>query len=209
MHEHFSREELHIMRPLTTPAKVQDFLNTIPMNFQIGPLTCMSPRRVLRERRAQCIEGAMLAAAILRLHGHKPLLMDLKATAYDYDHVIAIYESHKCFGAISKTNHGVLRYREPVYKTLRELAMSYFHEYVMDDGEKTLRSHSGAIDLTRFDRRNWMTTEEDLWDLYSYVDRVRHYPILTRAQARGLRLADPIERRMGKIVEWNKSGTRV
>ncbi len=197
-----SPEELRIMKRLKTPAAIQDFINAIPMNFQRGKATCLSPRRVLRENTAQCVEGALLAAAILHLHGWKPLVMDLKSVAYDYDHVVAVFRTDGCWGAISKTNHGVLRYREPVYRTLRELAMSYFHEYFMNDGEKTLRSHSGAIDLSRFDRRGWMTAEDDLWDVYSHLDDVRHYPMLTKKQIRNLRPAEKIERTMGKIMEW-------
>ncbi len=198
----FTREELRIIRRLNTPAKIQDFLNKIPMNFQRGKPTCLSPRRVLREWKAQCVEGALLAAAILRHHGHRQLVMELKATAYDYDHVVALFRIDGYYGAISKTNHGVLRYREPIYKTIRELAMSYFHEYFMHDGEKTLRSYTGAIDLSRFDTRNWMTAEDDLWDIYAYLDTVKHYPMLTRSQITRLRKAERIEREMGKLTEW-------
>jgi hypothetical protein len=203
MHFGFTPKELRLLRPLTSPKKIQDFINRIPINFQKDGPTCLSPRRVLRERRAQCVEGALLAAAILRLHGHPPLIMELKATAYDFDHMLAIFKLDGCFGAISKTNHGVLRYREPVYRTVRELAMSYFHEYFMDDGEKTLRSYSKLVDLSRFDRRNWMTSEDDLWDVYNFVDSVKHFPMLTRSQIARLRKADVIERKMGKLTEWN------
>lgn len=199
----FTPEELHILRPLSTPKKIQDFLDAIPMNFAE---TCMSPRRVLRERKAHCMEGAMLAAAALRIQGFPPLVMDLEAAEEDYDHVVAVYRERGCYGAISKTNHGVLRYREPVYRTLRELALSFFHEYFLDDGRKTLRSYSGLINLSRFDDRGWVTAEEDVWYIPEYLAGVRHYPLLTRSQIARLRRADPIEREMGRIVEWTPKG---
>lgn len=202
MNTGFSREELKIIRPCNTPRKIQDFLNTLDMNFQLGKSTCHSPRRVLRERRAQCMEGALLAAAMLRVAGWRPLVMELRATAYDYDHVIAVFQMDGCWGALSKTNHGVLRYREPVYRTLRELAMSFFHEYFLHDGEKTLRSYTHAIDLSRFDSEQWMTSEEHLWGIYRYLSDAPHYPILTRSQIAGLRPADAIERQMGSLTEW-------
>lgn len=198
----FTREELTILRPHNTPRKIQDFLNTLEMNFELGKETSFSPRLVLQKRRAHCAEGAMLAAAMLRLAGWPPLVVDMRATAYDFDHVIAVFQIDGCYGAISKTNHGVLRYREPIYKTIRELILSFFHEYFMDGGEKTLRSYSGAVDLSRFDKRQWMTTDEPLWYITKYLDSVRHYPILTRAQIARLRPAEAIERQMGKIVEW-------
>jgi hypothetical protein len=201
----FTREELRIIRPCNTPKKIQDFLDTIPMNFERGKMTCLSPRQVLRERRAHCVEGAVLAAAMLRVAGWRPLVMDLRSVGHDFDHVIAVYRIDGYWGAISKTNHGVLRYREAVYRTIRELALSFFHEYFTDDGEKTLRAYSGAIDLSRFDRKHWMTTEKQIWDIYAYLDEVRHFPILTRAQIARLRRADPIEREMGRLKEWQPS----
>ena len=146
----------------------------------------------------------MLAALALRLAGYRPLVMDLVSVAHDYDHVVAVFREDHCWGAISKTNHGVLRYREPVYRTIRELAMSYFHEYFLDNGEKTLRSYSNPVDLSQFDVRGWMTAEEDVWYMPEFLDRVRHFPILTKKQVRNLRPADDIERKMGKITEWKK-----
>ncbi len=199
----FTREELRIIRPCNTPRKIQDFVNALEMNFQLGKPTCFSPRTVLQKRTAQCVEGAILAAAMLRVAGWRPLVMDLRTTPEDYDHVIALFQIDGCWGAISKTNHGVLRYREAIYRTPRELALSFFHEYItLKDGTKSLREYSGAINLSRFDHRDWMTTKEHLWDVYEYLDEARHYPILTKAQIRRLRRAEPIEREAGKIAEW-------
>ena len=193
------RQESRILRSLKTPWKIQDFLDAIPMNFAD---TCWSPRMVLRNRRAHCMEGAMLAALALRFAGYPPLVLDLKSVPHDDDHVVAVFRYDGCWGAISKTNHGVPRYREPIYRTIRELAMSYFHEYFLDDGTKTLRSWSRPVDLSRFDAQGWMTDEEDIAYVPQYVDGVRHYDILTRAQIVRLRKADDIERAMGRLVEW-------
>lgn len=198
----FSAQELRTLRRLDTPRKIQDFLDAVPMNFEPDGDTCRSPRMVLRDRRAHCLEGAMLAASALRQHGRKPLVMDLETTDDDYDHVVALFRDGSRWGAISKTNHAVLRYREPVYRTVRELALSYFNEYFLDDGRKTLRRFSGPVDLSRFDRRGWMTAEDDVWYVEKYLYAVRHFPILSRAQIAALRPADPVEIRAGKIVEW-------
>jgi hypothetical protein len=204
----FAADEIRILRRLSTPRKVQDFLDAIPMNFEPGGETCRSPRRVLRDRRSHCLEGAMLAAAALRLQGRRPLVMDLETTDDDYDHVVALFRDGGRWGAISKTNHAVLRYREPVYRTIRELAMSYFNEYFLDDGRKTLRRYSGPVDLSRFDLRGWMTAEEDVWYVEQYLYGVRHFPILTRSQIAKLRPADPVEIRAGKVVEWRNAPGR-
>lgn len=201
----FTREELAILNKLKTPAKIQDFLNSIPANFEPNGDELKSPRRVLRENTAHCIEGALLAAAALRLHGQEPLLMDLKSAASDKDHVVALFRSNGYWGAMSKTNHGVLRYREPIYKTPRELALSYFHEYFLDDGTKTLRSYSVPFDLSRFDHHHWMTSEEDLWDIGAALDDARHVPLLPRTHIPRMRKADLIEREMGKMTEWKRS----
>lgn len=150
----------------------------------------------------------MLAAAALRMAGERPLLMDLTTTDDDQDHVVALFRRHGCWGAVSKTNHAVLRYREPVYRTLRELAMSYFHEYFLQaNGKKTLRSFAGPVDLSRFDRRGWMTSEEEVWYVPEHLCEVPHTPMLTRAQIASLRPADGVERCAGDIVEW-KNGRR-
>lgn len=198
-----NRDERKILRALDAPWKIQDFLNATPTNHEPEGDTCLSPRRVLREKRAHCMEGAMLAAAALRFHGEPPLVVDMMGTPDDSDHVIAVYRKRGHWGAISKTNHSVLRYREPVYRTIRELMMSYFHEYSSQaTGKKTLRSYSAPVDLSRFDRLGWMTREDDVWEIPEYLADVRHVPLLTRAQIAALRKADPMELRVGEILEW-------
>ena len=200
----YTTEEKKIFRRLNTPQKIQDYINTIPFNFEKNGDTCMSPREVIRRNTAHCMEGAMLAAAILEFHGHKPLVMDLRSVKkpYDDDHVVAAFKQFGCFGAISKTNHGVLRYREPIYKTLRELSLSYFHEYFLKTGVKTLREYSRLFDLNYFNTLEWRTTSSDLTDISFHLDTIRHYKLLSKEQIKNLRLADKIEIEMGEIVEY-------
>lgn len=198
-----NKEEVKVLRKLNSPRKIQDFLNKLRINFEEKGETCMSPRKVLRLRKAHCIEGALLAALALRLHGKKPLLVDLKTTKDDFEHVISIFKENGKFGAISKTNHAVLRYREPVYNSVRELVMSFFHEYFDDKGRKTLRSFSMPVDLSVFGN-DWITDEEDLWHIHDYLDKVRHYRILNRKQISGLRKADKIEIKAGKLTEYKR-----
>lgn len=192
--------ELALLRRLDTPKKIQDYLETLRAND--GNDTCRSPRNVMRTGRAHCIEGAMLAALALRLHGQRPLIMDFESAPHDLDHVVAVFKSRGHWGAISKTNHAVLRYREPVFRSIRELAVSYFHEYFDDDGRKTMRTFSRPVDLSRFDRRGWMTSEEDVWYVAEHLVDIPHTSILTPSQLRGLRRADPIECKAGEMVQW-------
>jgi hypothetical protein len=198
--------ELRTLRALTTPARIQDFLDAIPINFERDGETCLSPRRVLRERKVHCMEGAMLAALALRLQGRKPWVMDLRTTdKADDDHVIAVFRDAGCYGAISKTNHGTVRFRDPIYRTLRELAISYFHEYTDPRGRKILRSYSLLVDLSRFDAKGWMTAEEDVWYVPDALEHARHYPLLGRKQIATLRRADAMERKIGAILEYPPS----
>jgi len=198
-----TKEELKLFKSLNTPEKIQDFINKIPINFEEDRKdTCYSPRKVLKENKCHCIEGAILAALILRVNGYPPLLVDLTASSKDFDHVIAVFQRDKKWGAITKTNHYSLRYREPIYETIRELVMSYFHEYFNDNGKKTLRSYSSPVDLTLFDYQNWMTIEKEIWEIPNYLVKVPHFPILTKSQIANLRDADKIEMKVSEIVEY-------
>jgi hypothetical protein len=195
--------ERKILKSLSTPAKIQDFVNSLEYRVQGENETSHSPRVVLRQRQAQCLEGAMFAAAALRLHGFKPLILDLEAVEDDWDHVVAVFQIQQHWGAISKTNHGVLRYREPVYASIRELVMSYFHEYFLQTTRaKTLRSYSRPVNLSRFDKRNWETSEDDIWFVALHLAEIPHTALLAPGQIRRLRKADPIEAKMGEITEW-------
>lgn len=201
-------EEFEVLKKLRTPAKVQDFLDTLKINFEEEGDSCMSPLTVLKSGKCHCVEGAVLAALALRFQGHKPLILDLLANRKDFDHVIALFKKDGKWGAISKTNHAVLRYREPIYNSVRELAMSYFHEYFDDQGRKNLRSYSKIVNLSRFDKLGWMNTENEVWYIPEYLTKIKHFPILSKAQIRGLRNADCVEIDAGKIVEWQNNSTK-
>lgn len=200
--------ERSLLRSLRTPEKIQDYLDTIPFNFETDEDTCLSPRRVIREQRAHCIEGALVAALALRLQGHPPLILDLTSAAHDADHIIVPYTQDGCWGAISKTNHAVLRYREPIYHTIHELVVSYFHEYFDTDGLKTLRSYTRPIPLSRFDHKGWMTDENHLWYLVEYIMDLPHIDILPKSQLKKLRRADPIEQYGSSFPEWTAQNSR-
>jgi hypothetical protein len=172
-------------RRLNTPAKIQQFLDDIPYNTEDDGETFRSPRRVLRDQTANCIEGAVLAAAALRVQGRPPLIMDLTAV-HDEDHVIAVFRWRGLWGAIGTSKFTGLRDREPVYRTLRELAMSYFEHYFNLDGERTLRGYGRPVNLARFDRIHWMTSELDLWPIAEHLERIPHVPLFASTVARGL-----------------------
>ena len=200
----FFKTELKLLKRLSTPAKIQDYLNSLKFNFEKNGETCYSPRQVMKYKTAHCLEGAIFAATALRKIGHPPLLLHLKATKADYDHVVAPFKIHNKWGAISKTNHVVLRYREPAYRDIRELTMSYFHEYFLDSGVKTLRSYTTPLNLKQFDRRNWMTTMDEVWYIDQALDRMKQIQIMPKGAIRNLRKADKVEIAAGKIVEWKK-----
>lgn len=186
---------------IKTPEKIQDFLNTLDFNFEKKGETWMSPIESIKVGRAHCFEGALIAAALLWQNGEKPLILDLKAIPSDFEHVAALFKRDGYWGAISKTNHAVLRYREPVYKTVRELVMSYFHEYFLKSGQKTLRSYSKPFDLTKFGK-TWIDSKEDLYHIDRALDASPHISILTPKQIKNLRKADKIEIKSGEITEY-------
>ena len=200
----YTSTEIKILKKLNTPKKIQDFLDRLKINFEEKGETCYSPRLVLKHRLAHCMEGAMLAAAALEFHGQPPLVMDLRANSRDFDHVVTVFKQLGYYGAISKTNHAALRYREPVYKTIRELALSYFHEYFDDQGRKNLREYSVLVYLNRFDNLHWRTSEKSLFKIPDKLDEAKHFSILSRRQIKNLRRADKIEIKAGKLLEWKK-----
>ena len=182
--EHFglSPEAVRTLRSLKTPALIQKFVDSLEYQYAN---TAWSPQRVLRERKGHCLEGALLAAAALRVNGHPPLLMDLEAV-HDDDHVVAVYREGGLWGSIAKSNFAGLRFRAPIYRTLRELAVSYFEHYYNLRGERTLRAYSGPVNLARLDRLHWMTTEEDAWCVPELLIAARHYPLFPHKVARAL-----------------------
>jgi hypothetical protein len=197
-----SRGEFAVLRRLSSPQKIQAFLNATPTNHELDGETVLSVREVLGQRRAHCIEGAFLAACALWVHGEKPLVMHLDCDSTDYPHVITLFRRGGAWGAISKTNGAPLRHRDPVYRSLRELAMSYFHEYYNKRGRKTLRSYSVSFDMRRLDPALWVTRDGACWEAHDRLAALRHYPLITARQEALLARRDPFERRMGKMVEY-------
>lgn len=168
----------------------------------------MSPRRVLSERKAHCFEAALFAALALWLHGRKPLVLHLAAKGHDDDHIVALYQENGYWGGISKTNHAVLRFRDPLYKTPRELALSYFHEYFINKtGEKTLIGFSRPIDLRRFGS-SWVTSEEELFEMDYQMMDMPHTPFIPKKNKKLIRSADRFERKAGQQIEWKETDPR-
>ena len=193
--------EFALLRRLDTPQKIQAFLYTLDQNFEVDGETCRTVREVLRTRKAHCIEGAMLAACALWVHGRPPLLLDMRAVR-DFDHVVALFKHHGRWGAISKTNGIFLRSRDPVYRSLRELAMSYFHEYCNRRDHKTLREFSLPYDLRRVDLDVWVTGEKHAWAVAEELDRLRHFKLVGGRHLTAVTRRDPFERRAGALMQY-------
>jgi hypothetical protein len=177
-----SAADLRNLRALKTPAHIQKFIDGLEYQYAD---TAWSPARVLRERKGHCLEGALVAAAALRANGHPPLVMDLESV-HDDDHVVALYRERGLWGGIAKSNFAGLRFRPPVYRTLRELALSYFAHYYNLRGEYTLRAYSRPVDLSRLDRRHWMTSEDDVWCVPEALIAARHYALAPDKVVRAL-----------------------
>jgi hypothetical protein len=175
-------KSLRTLRGLKTPKRIQAFIDGLTYQYAD---TAGSPERTLRERKGHCLEGALLAAAALRVNGRPPLVMDLEAVRDD-DHVVAVYREGGLWGSIAKSNFAGLRFRAPVYRTLRELALSYFEHYYNLRGERTLRSYSVAVNLERLDGKHWMTSEEDVWCVPELLIEARHFPLFPDKVARAL-----------------------
>lgn len=176
----FTQRELRLLRQLNTPEKIARFLDEkIAYNKEPDGITCQSARSVMHTGVAHCVEGALFACAALELQGHPPLIWDLEAVRDD-DHVLAVYRENGCWGSLAKSNYSGLRHRAPVYRTLRELAMSYFEHYFNPAGEKTLRGYGARpVSLNRFDPHvEWRTAEEHVWEVPEYLCDIAHRPIL-------------------------------
>jgi hypothetical protein len=197
-----TRAETGVFRRLNTPEKIQDFLTGIPINFEPQGDTCQSARMALQNNSCHCIEAAFIAAAALLLHGQPALLMDFQAHGDD-DHVLALFRLGKHWGAISKSNSIWLRWRDPVYASPRELAMSYFHEYV-NEKHKTLRRISKPFDIGRYDPGYWLTSQENCWAMSQEIDASPHVDLISKAQARRLKLRDSLETRAGDFKEFSR-----
>jgi hypothetical protein len=195
----FTRQEMTLLKKLNTPEKIQRFVDEdLAYNKEKEGETCRSPRRALRDMTGHCFEGGLLAVAALRVHGYPPLVVDLEAVQDD-DHILAVFKQNGGWGAIGKSNYAGLRFREPVYRTIRELAMSYFEHYYNLKGEKTLRRYSQPVNLARFDKMGWMTAEDDLWALNDYLLTIAHRPMLTPPMEKSLRKVDRRLYEAGKV----------
>ncbi|HYR46489.1 MAG TPA: hypothetical protein VER78_05740 [Thermoanaerobaculia bacterium] len=185
-----TRREEGLLRGLTPPWRIQKFLDGLA--YDVGASGCRSPRRVLAERTVQCMDGALFAAAALRVQGHPPLVLDLEAV-YDDDHVLAVFRQNGLWGAIARSNYSGLRFREAIHPTIRSLVLSYFESYFNLRRQKTLRRYSRPINMSRFDRIEWMTSPEDLWEIPEYLADVPHRWLLPGRIERRL---SPVDLRM-------------
>jgi len=182
--------ERAVLRKLKTPAAIQRYLDhEIGYNLEPHGATCYSPRMVMRHKQAHCMEGAMFATAALSRIGYPALLVDLEAVR-DSDHVLAVYRRNGCWGALAKSNFAGLRGREPVYRTVRELVVSYFEHYFNEAGEKTLRAFSRPVRLARFDNMGWMTVEGEVWEIPTYLCEISHTRLMTAAVEKQLSKMD-------------------
>jgi hypothetical protein len=182
----WTQAELRLFERLSSPIKIQRFLNRMAYDPDYG---ARSPRWIIKERKAHCFEGALFAAAALRRLGHRPLLVDIRSWNDD-DHVLAVFKERGHWGCVAKSNYTVLRFHEPVYRSIRELVISFFDVYFNPIGQKTMRSYSLPLDLSPFDKRHWMTTAEDLEYIGDKLDKLKHFPVLTPAMIRALNSAD-------------------
>jgi len=197
----FAEEFIHLKK-FSSPEKIQNYLNQIPQNFSV--FTCRSPKEVLKHNKANCLEGAMLGAVLLWQAGEKPLLLDLQAIKPDVCHVLAVFKRNGLWGALSKTNHAVLRYRDPIFRNIHELALSYFNEYFLDNGQKTLKSYSTILDLSIIDP-GWTISDSGVWHIEKSLEKSEHFPIAPKSVLKKLRLADKIEIESGKLKEWKRN----
>lgn len=181
----WSPDERRVLEALCHPAEVQALVDTL--DYEPAP-GATSPRVTLRRRRAHCFSGAILAAAAMRHLGHPPRLLDLRAVDDD-DHVLALFREDGLWGAVAQSNFTTLRYREPAYRSLRELVMSYFDLYFNVRGKKSLREYSRPLDLRRFDDQGWMFDQRPLARIEEAIERQHHYRIVPGALEHRLRPA--------------------
>lgn len=191
----WTKEDKDFLATLNDPDRIQAFLDSVSYN---PVYECRSPRLVIKKRSAHCFEGALMAAAAMEFNGYKPLIVDLKAFNDD-DHVIAVFHEDGHWGAVAKSNFTTLRYREPVYRTLRELVMSYFDFYFNTNGEKSLRSFSLPLNLNIYNKRNWQTTDEDLEFIGDKLESMHHYPVVDARMIGKLKRASEIMLQAGML----------
>jgi len=194
--------ERRLFTRLDSPQKIQAFLDKVPANFELDGDTTMSPRRMLKAHAAHCAEAALFAAVALAFHGQLAWLMDLQALPSDQDHIVTLFRQRGLWGAISKTNHAILRWRDPIYRSWRELAMSYAHEYCLPGGKKSLLAYSRPFALTRYRPERWVTAEEDLHWLMDALDDSPHAPVAPAWAMKIRRRSPDVELRAQTVLEW-------
>ncbi len=191
----WTAEEINVFKTFSNPYDIQGFLDTVDYN---PAYECRSPRWVIKKRSAHCFEGALFAAAALETLGYRPLIVDMKAWNDD-DHVIAVFVENGYWGAVAKSNFTSLRYREPVYRSIRELIMSYFDFYFNLNGDKSLRGYSRPLNLSVFDQRNWRTTDEDLEFIGDKLESMHHFPVANEKMIANLKRASDLMLRAGML----------
>lgn len=191
----WNNDEIKFLKTMSDPDKIQGFLDSIDYNPNYE---CRSPRWVIRKKSAHCFEGALFAAAALEFIGFLPLIIDMKAFNDD-DHVIAVFKKDGHWGSVAKSNFTTLRYREPVYRSLRELVMSYFDFYFNTAGDKSLRSYSLPLNLTIYNSHHWATTDEDLEYIGDKLEKIRHYPVVNKKMISNLKKASETMLKAGML----------
>lgn len=202
LHALLTPAEHRVFARLDTPQKIQTFLDRLPINFSLSGDTAMSPRRTLQARMAQCAEGAFLAAAALAYHGREMWLMDIQALPSDHDHVVTLFKERGLWGAISKTNHAILRWRDPIYRSVRELAMSYAHEYCLPGGKKSMLAYSRPFSLGRYAPARWVIAPDDLDWLLVDLDTSPHLPLAPKAAMRKRMRSTKVELLSQEVLAW-------
>jgi hypothetical protein len=202
LHTLLTPAEARVFVRLDTPQKIQTFVERLPPNFELKGETCMAPRRVLKTRTAHCAEAAVFAAAALIYHGKPAWLMDIRALPSDQDHIVTLFKERGLWGAISKTNHAVLRWRDPIYRSPRELAMTYAHEYNLNGGKKSMLAYSKPFSLTRYAPARWLITPDDLYWLMDDIDDSPHLPLAPKHALRHRRRMTRVELKSQDVTEW-------
>ena len=193
--------EQRVFARLDTPQKIQNFLDRLPANYELDGDTAMSPR-MLQTRVAHCAEGAAFAAAALAYHGRQAWLVDIRALPSDQDHIVTLFKERDLWGAISKTNHAILRWRDPIYRSPRELAMSYAHEYCLPGGKKSMLTFSRPFSLARFAPKRWVIASDDLHWLMDALDASPHVPVAPAQAMRKRRRSSRVELLAQEVLEW-------
>jgi hypothetical protein len=196
-----SRPAAARLAAVRTPHRIQDFVNALEWNHEADGPTAHGVVEVLDRRQAHCIEGAFVAACALWLAGEPPLLMDMGAARGDVDHVVALFRRHGHWGAISKSNSPFLRYRDPIHRSLRELAISFFPQYVKHR-RKTLRTYSVPVDLRRYDPAEWITNRGFCHRMVDRLTGARHFSVVPSGIAKELRPIDEIEARSNQLKDF-------